>query len=143
VDIYSPKEFLSEELAWLLPDPAKRQKVYDMLWQHDTVIVRLGHGQTAEEYAISMDERGRGITLVPWYAPGSDPDRPLPAKRFSMNPHPITVEMANRILAEHARVDPHGGKLEALIQGFMREAGVDREKAEQIARRYLDVRPYR
>jgi hypothetical protein len=72
--------FLSEELAWLLPSPAQRQEVYEMLHAYETVIVRLGHGDTAEEYALTMDGRSRYITLIPWYASGSDPDRPLPGK---------------------------------------------------------------
>lgn len=62
---------------------------------------------------------------------------------FRMNPAPITVEMANRILKAHAEVDPHGGKIEALIQGFMREAGVDRAHAERVARAYLGPLPRR
>ena len=85
MEIHTPKEFLSDQLEWLLPDPAQRQEVYDMLWQHEAVIVRLGHGDAAEEYTISMDGRGRWITVVPWYARGSDPARPLPAKRGRMS----------------------------------------------------------
>ena len=81
MEVYRPREFLSEELAWLLPSPERRQEVYDMLNPYEAVIVRLGHGDTAEEYALTTDGRGRYITLVSWYASGSDPDRPLPARR--------------------------------------------------------------
>jgi len=80
MESYTPKVFLSEELAWLLPIQAQRQEVYEMLHDYETVTVRLGHGDTAEEYALTMDGRGRYITLIPWYASGSDPDRPLPRK---------------------------------------------------------------
>lgn len=130
MESYRPKVFLGEELAWLLPIPAQRQEVYEMLHDYETVIVRLGHGDTAEEYALTMDGRGRYITLIPWYASGSDPDRPLPKK------NPFTVRDAEAAAA-HAS---EKGKtaLEGIIEAAVR-SGMPREAAEKMARQYLGI----